>query len=61
MSKPKFQVIRKGTGWTQFGPTPDTILSSHTTLSAAQKAFDKVLGAAILKDPSGATVNHRIV
>lgn len=61
MSKPKFQIILQGTGWNQYGPTPDIILSSHNILSAAEKAFDKILGPAILKDPSGEIVARRIV
>ena len=40
---------------------PDTVLSQHKTQDAAQRAFDRVLGRAVLVGPDGTVLNHRIV
>ena len=55
------RVVRRGTTFTAYGPTPDCVLSQHRTLEAAQQAFDRVTGAAVLVGPEGSTLNHRIV
>lgn len=39
---------------------PDRLLSQHRTLEAAQRAFDRVVGRAVLIGPDG-ILNHRIV
>jgi len=39
----------------------DTVLSQHKTQDAAQRAFDRVLGRAVLVGPDGKILNHRIV
>ena len=62
MSKPlPYRVVRKGTTFTAYGMTPDRVLSQHRTLEAAQRAFDRVTGAAVLVGPEGSTLDHRIV
>ena len=62
MAKPlPFRVVRKGTTFTTYGPTPDLVLSQHRTIEAAQRAFDRVVGRAVLIGPDGSTLNHRIV
>lgn len=58
MRKPlPYRVVRKSTtlGY------PDRVLSQHRTIEAAQRAFDRVVGRAVLIGPDGATLNHRIV
>lgn len=62
MRKPlPYRVVRKGTTFTAYGMTPDRVLSQHRTLEAAQRAFDRVVGRAVLIGPDGSTLNHRIV
>lgn len=62
MRKPlPYRVVRKGTTFTAYGMTPDRVLSQHRTLEAAQRAFDRVTGSAVLIGPEGTTLNHRIV
>ena len=56
-----YKIIRKGTGWTQYGPDSDRVLSKHRTESAAQRAFDRIIGHAVLIGPDGTQLNHRIV
>ena len=56
-----YQIIRKGTGWSQYGPDPDRVLSRHKTEAAAQRAFDRLTGHAVLIGPDGSQLNHRIV
>ena len=58
MRKPlPYRVVRKSTtlGY------PDRVLSQHRTIEAAQRAFDRVVGRAVLIGPDGSTLNHRIV
>jgi hypothetical protein len=58
MAKPlPFRVVRKSTTFT----APDRVLSQHRTIEAAQRAFDRVVGRAVLIGPDGSTLNHRIV
>jgi hypothetical protein len=62
MTKPlPFRVVRKGTSFTAYGLTPDRVLSQHRTIETAQRAFDRITGAAVLIGPEGSTLNHRIV
>jgi hypothetical protein len=62
MTKPlPFRVVRKGTSFTAYGATPDRVLSQHRTIETAQRAFDRITGAAVLIGPDGSTLNHRIV
>jgi hypothetical protein len=56
-----YRVVRKGTTFTVHGPTPDKTISQHRTIEAAQRAFDRVLGPAVLIGPDGSNLNHRIV
>ena len=57
MRKPlPYRVVRKSA---TIG-TPDRLLSQHRTLEAAQHAFDRVVGRAVLIGPDG-ILNHRIV
>lgn len=39
----------------------DTLLSQHRSLEAAQRAFDRIVGRAVLLGPDGKILNHRIV
>ncbi len=56
-----YKIVRKGTTFTAYGFTPDTVLSKHKTLEQAQKAFDKVVGYAVLLSPDGKKLNDRII
>jgi len=56
-----YTIVRKGSGFTAYGPTPDVTLSRHRTEGAAQRAFDRVVGRAVLLSPEGKQLNHRIV
>jgi len=56
-----YKIVRKGTTFTAYGMTPDTVLSKHKTLESAQKAFDKIVGCAILLSPKGEKLNDRII
>jgi hypothetical protein len=56
-----YKIVRKGTTFTAYGMTPDTVLSKHKTLDAAEKAFDKVVGRAVLLSPDGKKLNDRII
>ncbi len=42
--KPSYEVIRQSTTFTQFGPSPETLLSRHKSYDAAKKAFDNATG-----------------
>lgn len=58
MKKPlPYRVVRKSTTFT----TPDRVLSQHRTIEAAQRAFDRVVGRAVLIGPDGSILNSRIV
>jgi hypothetical protein len=59
--KQAYKIVRKGTTFTAYGMTPDTVLSKHKTENAARKAFDKVIGHAVLIGPDGKTLDHRII
>ena len=56
-----YKIVRKGTTFTAYGMTPDAVLSKHKTLDAAEKAFDKVVGRAVLLSPDGKKLNDRII
>ena len=56
-----YKIIRKGTTFTAYGFTPDTVLSKHKTLEQAQKAFDKVVGYATLLSPDGTKLDNKLV
>ena len=56
-----YQIVRKGMSFTMYGLTPDQVLSRHRTREAAQKAFDRINGHAVLVGPDGKTIDHRIV
>jgi len=56
-----YRIVRKSGSFNQYGPAPDVVLSTHRTESAALKAFDRVLGRAVLIAPNGQIINHRIV
>jgi hypothetical protein len=57
----QFKVIRRGTSFNQYGPTPDTVLSCHKTYEAARKSFDAGWGAKQLIGPDGKVIDNRIV
>jgi hypothetical protein len=59
--KKSFTIVRKGSGWTATGPTPDTILSRHASYETARAAFDRVNGPACLVDPAGVVIDRQIV
>jgi hypothetical protein len=42
--KRTYEVIRNSTTFTQFGPSPETLLSRHTSYDAAKRAFNKAHG-----------------
>lgn len=52
-----YKIVRKSL---QFG-VKDRVLSQHRTEQAAQKAFDRVVGSAVLLSPDGKVLNHRII
>lgn len=56
-----YKIVRNGTTFTAYGFTPDTVLSKHKTLEQAQKAFDKVIGHAVLLSPDGKKLDYKIV
>ena len=56
-----YKIVRKGTTFTAYGFTQDTVLSKHKTLEAARKAFDMVVGSVILVSPDGKTLDHRLI
>ena len=60
MTKQFYQVIVKGSSFASYGPTPDRVISSHCSESAALKAFDRYVGNAALIDPWGITLASRI-
>lgn len=56
-----YTVVRRGGGFTPYGPTPDVTLSRHRSEEAAQRAFDRVLGRAVLLSPEGKVLSSRSV
>ena len=40
----RYEVIQSGTTFTEFGPTPDKVLSKHKSYDAARKVFDRATG-----------------
>ena len=58
-----YRIIRKGAGFNAYGPTPDSILSTHRTERAARAAFDRLpiaAGCAALIDGKGQTIIYRL-
>jgi hypothetical protein len=58
-----YKIIRKGSAFTAYGPTPDSILSTHRTERAARAAFDRLpiaAGCAALIDGKGETIVYRL-
>jgi hypothetical protein len=53
MAKRTYEVIRKATTFTQFGPSPDTVLSRHASYETAKKAFDSASGNIRLVEVTG--------
>jgi len=58
--KTAYTVVRRGTGWNQYGSTPDTVLSRHSNYELARKSFDKGCGAKQLLGPDGKIIDFRI-
>ena len=56
-----FKIVRKGTTFTAMGPTTDVVLSKHKDADKARKAFDKVMGRAVLLDADGKVIDSKIV
>lgn len=58
-----YRIIRKGSGFNAYGPTPNDILSTHRTVRAARAAFDRLpiaAGCAALIDGNGQTLVYRL-
>jgi hypothetical protein len=58
-----YQIIRKGSAFTAYGPTTNDILSTHRTERAARAAFDRLpiaAGCAALIDGKGQTIVYRL-
>jgi hypothetical protein len=58
-----FQIIRKGSTFSAYGPAPDAILSTHRTERGARAAFDRLpigVGSAALIDGKGQTLVYRL-
>jgi hypothetical protein len=58
-----YQIIRKGSAFTAYGPTPNRVLSTHRTERAARAAFDRLpiaAGCAALVDGKGQTIVYRL-
>lgn len=56
-----YQVIQRAQSFTAYGFTPDKVLSKHKTLEQAEKAFNKVLGRAVIVDKNGKTIGHKFI
>ena len=58
-----YKIIRNGSGFNAYGPTPDVTLSTHKTERAARAAFDRLpiaAGCAALIDGKGETIVYRL-
>lgn len=55
-----YRVIMRGTGWNQFGPTPDILLSQHETLEAAARAAINHNCRYSIVGPDGSTIEFSI-
>ena len=58
-----YKIIRKGSAFTAYGPTPDVTLSIHRTERTARAAFDRLpiaAGCAALIDGKGQTIIYRL-
>ena len=55
-----YKIIRKGTTFTARGFTPDVVLSKHKNGKSAYKAFEKVIGRAVLLHPDGTVIDSKI-
>jgi hypothetical protein len=58
-----YQIIRKGSAFSAYGPTTDDVLSNHRTERAARAAFDRLpiaVGCAALIDDKGQTIIYRL-
>lgn len=53
MAKRTYEIIRMGTTFTQFGPSPETVLSRHSSYDAARKVFDRTSGNIRLVEITG--------
>ena len=58
--KSLYKVIRKGSAFNSYGPTPDQLISTHRSESAALKGFERCTGQAIVVDPQGVTIASRM-
>jgi len=50
--KPRYELLQRGTTFTQFGPSPERLVSKHTTLRAGEKAFNESFGHRVLVEVS---------
>jgi hypothetical protein len=58
--KNAYTIVQKGSGWTASGPTPDRIISKHSSLKSAYLAFSKCYGPAVLLDPDKNILESRL-
>ena len=56
-TKAPYRIVRKALSFSG----SDVLLSAHRSEQAAQRAFDGVVGRAVLIGPNGDVLNHRIV
>lgn len=61
--KATYEVLRRGTTFTQFGPSPETLLLKTSSLKKAQSFFDETYGNRVLVEIYGGrrtTINHAL-
>ena len=61
MKKNTYSIFSKSQCFTPKGLSPDRSVSEHKTLKQAQKAFDKVIGRAVLMSPDGHVLDSKII
>jgi hypothetical protein len=49
----RYEVIRVGTTFTQFGPSPETVVSTHKSYDAAKRSFNAAHGSTRLVEICG--------
>lgn len=62
--KPRYEVLRRGTTFTAFGPSPETLISKHASLAAARKAFNSLCGNHVLVEVYGSqrtVLDHALI
>lgn len=46
--KLRYELLQRGTTFTQFGSSPEKLISKHTSLAAAERAFNNFCGHCVL-------------